>query len=186
MLSHTHFVSVSLVHFLIYTVQAKKVKSYSINKYSTSETNFDCPHTTKANITIPQEFSFCFRHKQLRPNNAAKWSSVFFGNLHENWIDIKIGIEFGIFASVPWVGLHENGKTVWVAVGTMSDFDMLTWRHSCLTISFVDGHSMMYENGNLLSEDKFDEYIQFKDKMPASVSILVLVCVYVAYKESHP
>ena len=184
MLSQRIFAIVFMSEIPLFPVESSRVKSYHLNKYSTSDPEFDCVHTTRTRISIPRELSFCFRYKQVR--NSFKWSSIFLGNIHDNWTAIDIGIEFGVWSSVPWVGLKNNGDDVWVAIGKKGGFDMLTWRHTCIAISFDDGLSMFYENGELVSEDRFDEYIQFRNKMPSSVNLITVGCVHGAYKNTHP
>jgi hypothetical protein len=99
---------------------------------------------------------------------------------------VDYGVKYGLWSSVPWVGLVDNGTTVWVATGKKGGFPMSNWRHTCLAFCFVEGTSIMYENGRLVSEDKFDEYIQFGKKMPDSLSIITVGCIYDTWSSSHP
>jgi hypothetical protein len=83
MLSLRPFLVIFLINILVFTVESYKVKTYNLNKFGTSEPQFDCLYTNRTNISIHQEFSFCFRHKQLRASDV--WSQVFLGNYHEKW-----------------------------------------------------------------------------------------------------
>ena len=85
------------------------------------------------------------------------------GNVKEDWSEVESGFDLSIWSYGPWIGARNNASTVWVSMGTNLDFGLLAWRHSCLTINFDDGHSILYENGKLQFEDTFDEYIQFKE-----------------------
>ena len=46
---------------------------------------------------------------------------------------------------------------------------MLTWLHTCFTMNSVDGSSTMYENGRLVSENKFKELKEFGEAVPEFV-----------------
>ena len=165
------------------TVEGYKLESFNLNKYASSSFEFDCLHTTRTNISIPPSFTFCYRHKPV-VTHARTWSTVFVGDLDENWTKVLRGFDFAIWPSGPWVGARNNGSTVWVAMGKGEGFELLSWRHTCLAISFVDGHSILYENGKLQYEDTFDEYLQFRDKMPSSVNMISVGCAYGLYKDS--
>ena len=175
-----HLVALNIFVF----VSCYKLKSFNLNKYSSSSSSyeFDCVHTTRANISIPKSFTFCYRHKPVGTHDIT-WSNIFLGDLKEDWSEVEKGLDFAIWPSGPWVGAVDNGTTVWVAMGKGNGFELLAWRHTCLSISFVDGRLILYENGKLQYEDTFDEYIQFK--MPSSVKMISVGCAYGIYKESN-
>ena len=70
-------------------------------------------------------------------------------------------------------------------MGKGKGFDLLTWRHTCLSIDFRDGHSVLYENGELRYEDTFEEYLRFRDKMPSTVNMVSVGCAYGLYEDSN-
>ena len=154
-----------------------KLKSYHFNKYSTSNFEKDCMHTTRTNITIPTSFTFCYRHKPVITFNEP-WSNVFLGNMNEDWSDAARGFYFSIWSYGPWGAALNNGSTVWVSYGTNVDFGLLAWRHTCFTINFDTGHSSLYENGKLQFEDEFDEIVQFKETMPFAPKTVSIGCHY--------
>ena len=80
---------------------------------------------------------------------------------------------------------RDNGTTVWVAMGKVEGFELLAWRHTCLSIDFSDGRSVLYENGELQYEDTFEEYLQFKDKMPPYVNMISIGCAYGLFEDSN-
>ena len=116
---------------------------------------------------------------------SSPWSNVFVGNMKEDWSEVESGFDLSIWSYGPWIGARNNGSTVWVSMGTNTDFGLLAWRHTCLTINFDDGHSILYENGKLQFEDTFDEYIQFKDKMPFMPKIISIGCQYGQYRNAR-
>jgi hypothetical protein len=173
----------SLSSILFIGTQGYKFKSYNLNKYSTTYYEHDCLHTNRTKILIPQDITICYRHKSVS-THAATWSTYFLGNLTEDWSQVEKGFDFSIWPSGPWVGLRSNGTTIWVGMGEGDGFELLAWRHTCLSISFIDGHSLLYENGKLQYEDIFEEYVLFRDNMPFSVNMISLGCAYGLYKDS--
>ena len=160
-----------------------KLQSYNLNKYSTTEFNLDCVHTTRSNIPTGHVFTFCYRHKPVVTLGQMS-GYVFIGNLGEGW-QVDSGFDFTIWPSGPWLGLRSNGRTVWVGLGKGEGFDLLAWRHTCLSINFLDGKYNLYENGKLQVGGTADEFVEFKDKMPLNVNMVSIGCAYGAYKDSH-
>ena len=98
--------------------------------------------------------------------------------MNEDWSEVESGFDLSIWSYGPWIGARNNGNTVWVSMGTNVDFGLLAWRHTCLSIDFDSGHSILYEDGKLQFEDTFDEYLEFKDKMTFSPKIISIGCLY--------
>ena len=172
-----HFIPVFICSVLTYKAEGYKLKSYNLNKYLSSNFKFDCLHTSRTNITIPPSFTFCYRHKPVVTHSRI-WGSVFIGNLNEDWTDVTSGFDFGIWSYGPWVAARHNGTVSWISMGKGEGFELLAWRHTCMTINFVDGKSSLYENGKLQFEDKSDELLEFGDKMPASVNMISVGCAH--------
>ena len=169
----------------ILCVQTYKIKSYNLNKYTTFLHHFDCPQTTR-NVSIPREFTFCVRHKKMYhqiKNN--RWTGIFIGTPKTN--GSRIGIEFGYWRYVPWLGLSSPSKTgmSWVGPGREFDFNMLTWRHTCITFNLEDGSVVMFENGRLAGENKFEEFVSFGKAVPDFVATLINVGCVERWQESH-
>ena len=173
----------SLSSIFLIAIHGYKLKSYNLNKYSSSYFEHDCLHTAKTTIIIPLDITICYRHKPVS-THAETWSKYFLGNLTKDWTQVEKGFDFSIWPSGPWVGLRNNGTTTWVGMGEGNGFELLAWRHTCLSISFVDGHSLLYENGKLQYEDSFEEYILFSDNMDFSVNMISIGCAYGLYKDS--
>ena len=51
---------------------------------------------------------------------------------------------------------------------------MYVWRHTCLSINLVNGHSLFYENGKLLKDETYEEYVKFREKMNYNGIIIAL------------
>ena len=179
------FLLCSYIFFL--AAEGYKIKSYNFNKYSTSDFKFDCLHTSRTNISIPKTISFCYRYKPV-VTPTLKWVTVFVGNVNNNWtqgFEVDRGFDFAIWSYGPWVAARDNGSVVWISMGKGEGFELLAWRHSCLTINFDDGHSILFEDGQLQFEDTFDEYVEFKEKMPSSVNMISVGCSVGAYEDSN-
>ena len=80
---------------------------------------------------------------------------------------LQTGITFGYWSYVPWMGFYRpsNKKAAWVGTGEKFDFNMMTWLHTCFTFNLEDGTCIMYENGRLVSENKFKEIIEFGEEV---------------------
>ena len=174
-------------------VSGEKVKAYNLNKYSPGEDNFDCLHTTRQQIPIPKEFSFCFRHKKVYYNGDV-FGSLYIGKMKGNWTSNDHGFFFAYWYYEPWIGLLRPGikNAAWVAPAKKFDFNMLTWRHTCMTISFVTGSYTMYENGVLVGESMFKHFETFSTLVPDFVANLISIgCMHVyndndRYRHSDP
>ena len=153
------------------------MKSYHLNKFSTSNFQPDCLHTTRSNISLPTMFTFCYRHKPII-THSNPWSNVFIGSMLPDWSEVETGFDLSIWSYGPWVGVRNNGSTVWVSMGTNVDFGVLAWRHTFFTINWDTGHSTLYEEGKLQFENTFTEYLEFKDKMTFSPKIISIGCLY--------
>ena len=140
------YLSIFCVHFL----DATKLKGYNLNKYTPYDSNFDCLHSTRKNISIPPEFSFCYRHK--KNHDGIFWGSIFVGNVGGNWRSHEMGFEYLNWNYQPWLAITSPGIDVrsWLPMGETFYFNMLTWRHTCITLDIVSGASIVYENGKLL------------------------------------
>ena len=152
-----------------------KLRVYNLNKFFTfSEQSVDCVHTSRVNISIPQEFTFCYRHKPAKmPGHSGL---IFIGNLDENWKQTN-GFVFGIWNSGPWLDVYEE-KSAWVALGTGGGIPfLLAWRHTCLTINLIDGQTILYENGKLQFETQSDYFFKLKDKID-SLNMISLGCIF--------
>jgi hypothetical protein len=166
------------------SLRGYNIKSYNLNKYPSASFEYDCLHTSRTNISIPQAFTMCYRHKPV-VTHATTWSNVFIGNINEDWTEVDVGLDFSIWASGVWIATRDNGTTVWVAMGKGEGFELLAWRHTCLSIDLDDGRSVLYENGELQYEDTFDEYLQFRDKMPPYVNMISMGCAYGLFEDSN-
>ena len=69
-------------------------------------------------------------------------------------------------------------------MGEKFSFNMLTWLHTCFAFNLEDGTSIMYENGKLVSEKKYDIVKEFGEALPEFVSEEIYVGCYP--KQSHP
>ena len=165
-------------------VDGYKIKSYNVNKYAKDSFDYDCLQTTRTNISIPPTITICYRFKPVITHYGT-YGTIFMGNLNENRTEVEVGLDFSIWSSSgPWVGLREKGQSVvWVGMGDGA-FDLLTWRHTCLSINFKDGHSILYENGNKYVEGTFQEYVNFNPKMPETVNFISFGCGPTIYTES--
>ena len=173
-----------VIFYFFSSLQGYRIKSYNLNKYPSSSFEYDCLHTSRTNISIPQAFTMCYRHKPV-VTHATTWSNVFIGNLNEDWTKVESGLDFSIWVSGVWIATRDNGTNVWVAMGKGEGFELLAWRHTCLSIDFGNGRSVLYENGELQYEDTFEEYLQFRDKMPSHVNMISLGCAYGLFEESN-
>lgn len=151
--------------------------SYHLNKFSEKNFKEDCIHTMRPSFSLPQAFTFCYRHKPMI-THSSPWSNVFFGNMTKDWDDALIGFDLSIWSYGPWIGARDNGNTVWVSLGTNVDFGLQAWRHTCLVINFEDGKSTLFENGVLQFEDKFEELVNFQDKMTFNPQMISIGCQY--------
>ena len=174
-----------LVYLFVLTqsIIGYRLKSYNLNKYSSSQYQHDCLHTTRSNISISKEVTICYRHKPIS-THAETWSKVFFGQISDSWEEVKKGFDFSIWPSGPWVGLRDNGTTTWVGLGEGNGFDLLTWRHSCIAISFSEGQALLYENGELQFEDKFEEFVEWGGGESVIGNIVSVGCAYGLYQDS--
>ena len=171
----------------VYLVSTSKIKCYNYNKYTPTIHHLDCLHYKGGNFTVPNEFTFCYRHMKSFIK-ASYWSSIFFGVKETGDGLERGGVQFDYWSYVPWIGLYlPGGKTSWVSTGDETDFNMLTWRHSCLTFNTVDGSSIMYENGRLVSENKFEEFVKFGESWPELiVKDITVGCInFTDWKGSH-
>ena len=180
----------SVTNFL--PINSFKIKSYNYNKYSPTDHHMDCVYHRGPNISIPREFSFCFRHMKTYTSTATFWSSIFIGSYHGNGSDIenpRFGVQVDYWSYVPWIGLTKSGdgNMAWVATSGETDFNMLTWRHTCLTFNLVDGSSIMYENGRFVSKSKFEELEKFGKATPEFIARDVTIgCLnYTSWKAVH-
>ena len=164
-----------------------RLKSYNLNKYTSSEHHLDCLHTVRK-VPLPKEFTFCYRHKQLY--NGGSWGrkggSILLANYNHDWTVVKTGIELAYWTN-PWIAIHHNRSMAWIKPGEGYGFNMLTWRHTCLAISLLDFSYMMYENGELVKDAQFDEKFRKGLSQPA-VDIITVGCAHMPqqFKESHP
>ena len=176
----------TLIFFGLSILNAKsdKIKSYNMNKFATDSFDFDCLHTTESSIFIPSKITVCYRFKPISIHHSI-YGTVFMGNFDANRTEVEIGFDYSVWASSgPWVGLREKGQSVvWVGMGD-GDFELLTWRHTCISINFEDGHSILFENGKKYMEGTFKEYVVFKEKMPEKVNFISLGCGPTFYKGS--
>ena len=168
-------------------MDATKLKSYNLNKFTPYDSNFDCLHSTRKNISIPPEFSLCFRHKKIQ--DGIFWGSIFVGNVGANWRSQEMGFEYLNWNYSPWLAITRPGvdKRSWVPMGESFDFNMLTWRHTCITLDIVSGASIVFENGKLLSENVFDPLKKFGSLVPDFVANMITVgCLFSSdLEETH-
>ena len=167
---------------IIQCVDPYQLKSYNLNKHSQDVFDFDCLHTTRETIPVPHAFTVCYRQKPIS-THAPTWSKIFLGSLNDDRSKIENGLEFSIWSSGPWIGLRSNISTVWVGLGEES-FDLLAWRHTCLSIDFVDGYSALAENGKLQVEGNYEEIVLFKRTLSFNMNIISVGCAFTVYKES--
>ena len=62
---------------------------------------------------------------------------------------------------------------------------MLTWQHTCITLNLNDGSSIMYENGKLVAEKKFDVFVAFGKVYPGFLASEISVGCVTYWEVSH-
>ena len=169
-------------------LQSFKIKSYDLNKFSQTLHNHDCPQIWR-NISIPREFTFCFRYKEKYKSPSDFWSSLFIGRKDSEDEKSRTGLFFGYWDYVPWLGMYRPTTEAadWVLPGKEFDFVMLTWRHICISINLEEGSSVMFENGVLAGEKQFDGYVTFKEEVPDFEATVICVgCNFDWDQATHP
>ena len=153
-----HFLFIGLIHL----VCSLKIKSYNLNQFTSQDPAVDCVHSAR-NISLPKEFTICFRYKKLFNTKWNKHGLVFLGSAENGIIDY--GIFFGFWSWTPWLAVLYP-KFNWVGLGYKAEPSLLTWRHTCLVTSLRDGTFIMYENGKSISKKKNKYYEALGQKYP--------------------
>ena len=88
-----------------------------------------------------------------------------------------MGFEYLNWNYEPWLAISQPGIDVpaWVPMGKKSEFNMLTWRHTCITLDIVSGASKVYENGRMLSENIDNQVKNFGNLVPDFVANMITV-----------
>ena len=98
----------------------------------------------------------------------------------------RIGLLFGYWDYVPWIGLYgPNNIGDWAVPGNKFDFNMLTWRHTCISLNVDQGVSVMFENGKFAGEKEFDGYTAFGEDVPNFVATSINFGCDPVWNHSH-
>ena len=154
-----------LLFGLIHLACSLRIKSYNLNQFTSQDPVVDCVHSART-ISLPKEFTICYRYKKLFNSglkNQMKWGHIFLGSIENGIIDY--GIFFGIWSWSPWLGVADP-KMNWVGFGYNAEPSLLTWRHTCLVTSLRDGTFILYENGKRISKKKIKFYEELGEKYP--------------------
>ena len=152
-----HFVIFSFIHL----ASSFRIKSYNLNQLTSQAPQVDCVHSVR-NVSLPQEFTICFRYKKVF-DAKSKHGLIFLGSVDNGKIDY--GILFGFWSWSPWLGVVYP-KMHWAGLGYKAKSSLLTWTHTCLVVGLLDGTSIMYENGKLISKKKIKFYEELGKKYP--------------------
>ena len=138
-------------------IKSKQIKTYFLNK------KFDyknvlchtCPDIeclqSERNYDVPDNITICTRWKPLSYQNIRSFWNLALGignlNIYDGTIDD--GIMYGVWESGPWLGLKMPGNSAmgWVGGGTTL-YDLMVWRHTCMSISRTSGKFVLIENGD--------------------------------------
>ena len=85
-------------------------------------------------------------------NHQNPWSSVIgFGTIKPSFLSMDEGVVFGIWETGPWIGVkyRTSESFKWVGMGENWLSDLQVWRHTCLSIDFVNGLVKLIENGEI-------------------------------------
>ena len=179
--------------FLSLNTEALKLRSFYLNKYTNIDHKFDCPYTTRNNITIPGSFTFCYRYKRLFHGDdyLERWAPIFLGQITKDWGVLSSGMEYGMWSAIPWVALYlpsvGEDDALWLAMADEMEFNMMRWRHTCVHFDFDAGTSVIFENGEKLGENSFDEYKDWRKSWPELViSFISVGCIPGGTPAVHP
>ena len=154
----------------VHIASSFRIKSYNLNQLSSRAPELDCVHTSR-NVSLPKEFTLCFRYKKLF-DTRSRHGLMFLGSIENGKIDY--GILFGFWSWTPWLGIVYP-KMNWAGLGYNAEPSLLTWIHTCLVVSLLDGTSIMYENGVLISKKKITFYEELGAKYPNFVAQQIYV-----------
>ena len=178
-----------ILHQIPLEIEAMKLRSYHYNKKSNQGWKFDCLYTTRDNVSIPGSFSFCFRHKRVFHGNIDVPIDIpiFLGQVTSNWNEIISGVGFDKWEGTPWISLFDpivgELDVLQIAMAGQMTFSMGTWRHTCISIDFDAGVSIMYENGEKIADNNFKQYKDWRQSWPELLISHIFVGCIPGYRQ---
>ena len=92
------------------------------------------------------------------------------GNMDSRGEILDSGLMFSVYESGPWVAFkYPDNPTVWWIGGGKELFEMMEWRHSCISLSRATGRFKLVENGQIAADKYSDEIIKNMEKIPHEV-----------------
>ena len=92
------------------------------------------------------------------------------GNMDSTGEILDSGLMFSVYESGPWVAFkYPDNPTVWWIGGGKELFEMMEWRHSCISLSRATGRFKLVENGQIAADKYSDEIIKNMEKIPHEV-----------------
>ena len=137
----------------------------------------ECVHTLGKKLRLPEQFSFCYRHQPMVFNYRSGLISI--GKIDSRWGNLEVGIVYGNYDSGVWLGLVEGLKPIkWISLG-LHKFPTQVWRHSCITVDFENGVFQLFENGNKMHEEPFENSQEIYKKLQREMTIVTVGCAYI-------
>ena len=147
--------------------------SRPISKYDGRE----CVHTLNKKFLMPEKLTLCYRHQPMVFNYRSGLVSV--GKINNQWGNLAIGIVHGNYDSGGWFGFVEGLKPInWIPMG-LHRFTTQVWRHSCISVDFADGIIQLFENGNKVHEEPFEDSQEIYRKLQTDLTVVTVGCAYI-------
>ena len=160
------------------------IKTFYLNKKSGLESRpisqnngQECVHTTGKQISLPEQFTLCYRHQPMVFNYRS--GLISFGKIDSSWSNLEVGIVYGNYDSGEWLGFVEGLKPItWIPMG-LHQFTTQVWRHACIAFDFQKATLQLYENGKKKHEEHFEKLKEIYKKLKTNMTIFTLGCAYI-------
>ena len=160
------------------------LKTFYLNKKSQLERRpisenegRECAHTTGKQVSLPMQFTLCYRHQPMVFNYRS--GLISFGKIESSWRNLEVGFVYGNYDSGEWIGFVEGlNPIIWIPLG-FQKFTTQVWRHSCIVFDFKEATLQLYENGKQMHIEKFEKLKEIYEKMKMEMNIFTIGCAYI-------
>ena len=177
-----------LISCLLGQIYARQINTYFLNK------NYDfknplcktCPDIeclyTEGSFDFPQEMSICFRSRPV--SYVDTWHVgglvMSFGTMASNWAKLEEGFYYGVWKTGPWIGIKLAGtdNIAYVSGGGGYPYNLMVWRHTCLSLSRSTGRFKLVENGKKVWDKTTPEVVDWMKDLKSKAEHFTLGCLY--------